>query len=260
MRSWFLVSLWALFTTVLGIEFINPGPEGPSGDYSLNAVYVKGSPVNIQWTPAPDGARTSLTMFQLKGKQFLQPFEYLTQSVLNVTSLSWMVQTTKDLSVSNTFFFCLFIEGEVRSTANSHAFNITENAAKPSSTSSSSRSSSSSSATSSTTSSTSTQAPASESTTTPPVVIQSSAPGGLSTGAKAGIGIGISAAVVLGLGAGWFIFGRRKKQDGIAPGASGMPSNIQAEKWQEQRQDQIYQLSGESTVAPLIHELPSERQ
>lgn len=69
-----------LFTTVLAVDFINPSPSKGTHDVSLNPIYPLGSTIIIQWTPGPDGTRTSLAMFQLNGTQSLKPLEYLTRT------------------------------------------------------------------------------------------------------------------------------------------------------------------------------------
>lgn len=73
-----------LFTIVMGVEFINPPPFAATTDFSLNTIYVEGSLLNIQWTPGPEGNNTSLTLFQLNGTQFLEPFEYLTRMFMSL--------------------------------------------------------------------------------------------------------------------------------------------------------------------------------
>jgi hypothetical protein len=72
----------SLITAVLSVEFINPPPFVETTDFSLNTIYVEGSNLNIQWTAGPPENNTSLTLFQLNGTQFLQPFEYLTRTLI----------------------------------------------------------------------------------------------------------------------------------------------------------------------------------
>jgi len=84
MLCWFILIFSVLFTPpAFGLEFINPPPNNKAvtsedSDFSKNSLFFLGSTVTIQWTSPPAGVRTSLTMFQQKGKTFLQPFEYLT--------------------------------------------------------------------------------------------------------------------------------------------------------------------------------------
>ncbi|OBT57586.1 hypothetical protein VE04_02810 [Pseudogymnoascus sp. 24MN13] len=137
-------------------------------------------------------------MFQLNGTQFLRPLENITQNVPgDVGSFSWTVQTNKDLSVSNMFYLCLFVEGESASAANSHYFNITGTAAsaivQPTSTAQSTSSTETTGpthTTSSTIADTSTPTSAAESTSTSSTDVASPPPAGMSVGVKAGIGIG----------------------------------------------------------------------
>jgi len=146
----------------------------------------------------------------------------------NSTSFSWIVGTTKDLTVSNMFFFCLFVEGENSAAANSHYFNITAKSGTQqtvgSSTTSSVKSSSTSSSATTASSTNSENFPTSISTTnsttsasTDPTATLSVSESnkGLSTGDKFGVGIGVVGAIAIGIIAGWCIFGRRKQHNQI---------------------------------------------
>lgn len=137
--------------------------------------------------------------------------------------------------MSNMFFLSLFFEGATSSAATCQYFNITgRNVDDP-------------------TSSTTTSAAfvASTSGYAPAIDVYYPPSSGLSTGAKAGLGIGIAAAVALGIGAGWFIFGRRKKQsvpepaETVTRGGSYEP----AKGYQER-----YQLSAVSPVVSTRYE------
>lgn len=117
----------------------------------------------------------------------------------SVTSLSWTVQTTKNLTFSPMFYLCLFIYGETTSEANSHFFNIS-NPDASSTTSSSTITQGLTTTPVQLTLPTTTVStpPASSQTTLQPTdtatIIQpaEASTSGLSTGAKAGIGIGVS--------------------------------------------------------------------
>lgn len=75
----FILALECLPIGVYSLEFINPPPFAATTDFSLNTIYVEGSILNIEWTAGPAGNNTSLTLWQLNGTQYLQPFEYLTR-------------------------------------------------------------------------------------------------------------------------------------------------------------------------------------
>ncbi|OBT48160.1 hypothetical protein VE00_01073 [Pseudogymnoascus sp. WSF 3629] len=223
-------------------------------------------------------------MFQLNGTEFLRPFEYFTQNAAgDIGSFSWTVQTNKDLSVSNMFYLCLFVEGESASAANSHYFNITGTAASAivqltstTQSTSSTETTSSTHTTSSTIADTPTPTSAAESTSTSSTDVVSPPPAGMSVGVKAGIGIGIAAAITSGIIAGWFIFGRRKRKNvELQKNMAMQPGYYQQEKFQGQMpyqwgnestvvpemfgQEQRHQLSDESTIAPRMYEQAQRR-
>jgi hypothetical protein len=65
------------------MQFINPPPIGPKGDFSSNPVYVVGSTVNVAWTTAEDASRgVSLLLYQLDATdgQWFGDMEYLTRT------------------------------------------------------------------------------------------------------------------------------------------------------------------------------------
>ncbi|KAH8797751.1 hypothetical protein F5884DRAFT_758987 [Xylogone sp. PMI_703] len=194
------------------ISFVNPGPAGANNDFSLDSTFVLGSKMNIQWTSDTD-KNMDLTLNQQRPNDV---WEYVFQNRPNLTSFDWTVTTNKNLADTPVFFFELWISGSTSPAAISHYFNITDGRSP----SSSSSSTSSSTPTSTTPTSTPTSTPSSSSTNTggsaasatnssPPITASSSS--GLSTGAKVGLGVGIPIAVILGVAAGWFFFGRRRR-------------------------------------------------
>ncbi|EAQ87802.1 hypothetical protein CHGG_04421 [Chaetomium globosum CBS 148.51] len=204
------------------MEFINPPPFGAVGDVSKNPTYVIGSVVEVSWTPGEEGKQTSLTLWQLNATtgEYFGSMQYITRKVVDVSTFTWIVATTKDLSVSNMFFLSIFEEGKSSADANSHYFNLTANSnIRPTAASEGSTSASSITRTAAT--STSTTAPVQ---TTPNPAATSNAPlsetsSGLDSGAKIGIGVAIPAAAVLGAIAGYFILRRRRRmvQPPVAP-------------------------------------------
>lgn len=61
-------------------KFINPPPFEKTHDFSLNPIYPEGSILNIKWSDQTE-ENTSLTLWQLNGTQFMEPFEYLTRTL-----------------------------------------------------------------------------------------------------------------------------------------------------------------------------------
>lgn len=79
MRLLFFIPLFGVLAAGQGqqdpIEFINPPPGGPVGDYSLNPTFVLGSNVNIQWrwTSAATSTSEALSLVvwqELRGAEF----------------------------------------------------------------------------------------------------------------------------------------------------------------------------------------------
>ena len=79
-----LHTLFLLFLAVPSVfgafKFINPPPFEKTEDFSLNPIYPEGSILNIKWSDKTD-ENTSLTLWQLNGTQFMEPFEYLTRTL-----------------------------------------------------------------------------------------------------------------------------------------------------------------------------------
>jgi hypothetical protein len=79
MRGLQLLSLSILMPTLaLAIQFTNPPPYDGTKSYSTNSIYEEGSLLHIKWSAKAQN-NTSLTLWQLNGSQFLQPFEYITR-------------------------------------------------------------------------------------------------------------------------------------------------------------------------------------
>ncbi|KAI0021617.1 hypothetical protein F4780DRAFT_272518 [Xylariomycetidae sp. FL0641] len=206
MRAFLLAQVACFHTLVLGTEFINPAPFSKAGDFSQNPVYEEGSTVNVAWTEQTSGKPSSVTFFQVNGTGFVQPFEIITENFINLTSFSWLVGTSKNLSFSNVFLMSIFHEGSASSDADSHYFNITARGASdgpPTSTGSAASSSP-----------TSTLVPAAP-TTAAAQPTESPTGGGLSAGAQIGVGVGVgaAAALLLGLLGAWIFLRRRRRGD-----------------------------------------------
>ncbi|ODM23661.1 hypothetical protein SI65_01250 [Aspergillus cristatus] len=213
--------LLALPNLVLGVAFVNPPAFEATTDFSNNPTYEKGSLLRIKWNEQSED-NTSLTLWQLNGTQWLQPFEYLTQNVSgSVTSLDWTVQTTKDLKLSNMFYLCLFVEGDTTSVTNSHYFNITSTdedddhdsttATKTITTGSTQLSPATPSNSPSTTSSGSFKATTTAAAAATATNTSTPDSAGLSSGAKVGVGVGVAVGGLAVIGAAFFAFVRRRK-------------------------------------------------
>lgn len=245
------------------IYFVNPPRFGSEGDFSSNAVYTIGQNLRVQWSEAPENVGISVLLYQLDATDgaYKLPGQYLfrmnfplvvgsflhyripctnvfmadicvSENVVNSTIYDWTVAVSENLPAtlqeSNLFYLSIFQEGKTSSDSNSHYFNITEGKSTASSASSSTITPSASTALSTSTQMASSIFPAStssvstvpESTTTQP---SSSSDAGMSTGAKIGIGAGIPAAAIIGIGAGWFFFGRRRRQPVKGPSIATDP-------------------------------------
>ncbi|KAK4177800.1 hypothetical protein QBC36DRAFT_210901 [Triangularia setosa] len=230
--------------TVLGqvtpqanIKFITP-PNIEEGEHDMrnNPVHEEGSRLPITWSPAPEGTRISLTLFQHNTTDggSIGDFEYITQGTVGTTRHPWIVATTKDLDDSPVFRIILFIEGETGGHTGTEFFNITRRITATTTTSTTTlptatnkddeSDGSSTSATSTPTDAGNTGNPA-QTTNTPEVTPSS----GLSSAAAAGIGVGATGAVLLLAGAAFYFFffkpRQEKKQAAIlAAGGAGFPS------------------------------------
>lgn len=78
MRELGFLSFALLANLSLAIKFTTPPSFEHTTDFSANPVYKEGSLLKIKWSATTQNA-TSLTLWQLNGTQFLQPFEYLTR-------------------------------------------------------------------------------------------------------------------------------------------------------------------------------------
>ncbi|KAL1971373.1 hypothetical protein VTN77DRAFT_325 [Rasamsonia byssochlamydoides] len=216
----FVLAVFVAVGDSQSIEFVNPPPAGPDSVYTDDQVFVLGSIVDIQWTSTTSDY-ISLVMYQQRPDADL---EYIFQNVSGLTSYTWTVGTAQNLSVTNVFFFEIFITPQTSPSAVSHYFNLTKAAGAEASTTTSGTSVAST--TSPTNATASTVLPASTTTTTSatssPTV--SSTSGGLDTGTKVGIGIGIPLAVIAGCLAGFFLFRHyARKENNAPPPASAAP-------------------------------------
>ncbi|KAF2246690.1 hypothetical protein BU26DRAFT_606894 [Trematosphaeria pertusa] len=207
--------LVCLLCSVLCIDFINPPPFGREGDFSSNPIYPEGSTITIAWTSDKADKPVSLTLVQLNGTEWMMPMEYIFQSVVNKTDFTWLVGTTKNLTLSNMFYLSIFEEGATTSDSNSHYFNISSKDLSPTISSITATPSipflSTAPVSTPTEASIPTSAPSNAQTSPPP----SPPSGGSSTGAKIGMGIGIPLALALGIGAGFLLFRHRRNRDNI---------------------------------------------
>jgi hypothetical protein len=80
MRSSIILSFLLFGINSLCVQFSNPPAAGQLNDFSLNAAYVQGSTIEIQWSPTNQGNPLALTMFQQNATTFLQPFEYIART------------------------------------------------------------------------------------------------------------------------------------------------------------------------------------
>ncbi|KAK5053091.1 hypothetical protein LTR84_002065 [Exophiala bonariae] len=234
------------------LEFISPGPSGTDGDFSLNPSYVFGSSLTIQWEPIEESVSLVLCQ-QLQGADF----EYVFQDRSNLSAFDRTVTTQRDLSKSRTFFFQIFIEGDTLPSATSHYFNITGAGAgdggvvQTTTTFASASSSPASLATSSAVLQSSTTSSPSSSTSSVaaasglPTSNTSNDEGAMSTGAKVGLGIGVPVAVVLGVGAGWFLFGDRKKASNTPSSPDNVPYDHRYSGFRPEEYKDLVNLPGE---------------
>lgn len=80
-------------TTLAKMQFIKPPAFTGKGEQS---VLVVGSPLNLEWTPAQDGKRTSVLLYQLNATRAANfdgiiyhtenTFEYITRTILSLSS------------------------------------------------------------------------------------------------------------------------------------------------------------------------------
>jgi hypothetical protein len=234
MRLLSFLFLLRLINAVSCPQFTNPPPAGKAWDYSFNAVFSIGSKIDIQWQLSiADINPMSLTLYQdMPGDVFeyvfrmfslscsiYSPLGYLTDSSFeentnaNTTSCSWTGDTFKNLSLSHAFFFMMYPEGSSSASAETHYFNITAADVISSATTSTTSQSSTLASLLTNTGASKATLTANTFTTAVPKLLSN----GLSGGAKAGLAFAIIIAILLGLSAGWYIFGRRRRQDASIP-------------------------------------------
>ncbi|KAK4148850.1 hypothetical protein C8A00DRAFT_47410 [Chaetomidium leptoderma] len=221
------------------MEFISPPPSGEPLDYSDNPIYPVGSVVEVVWTPGNAGKPTSLTLWQLNATtgKTMGNLEYITRKAVDIYRFSWIVATSKDLTVSNLFFLSIFEDGAANGDSNTHYFNINTKggAAQPAtsemSTASDSRTSSSTTSaettsaetttattkttsaaetTSTDTAAATTTGSSSGSSSSSDIPISNSNPSGLASGATIGLAVAIPCAIILGAIAGYLILRKRR--------------------------------------------------
>ncbi|KAH8668681.1 hypothetical protein BX600DRAFT_460508 [Xylariales sp. PMI_506] len=193
------LSLW-LPAGLAAMIFINPPPFGAPGDFSQDTIYAEGSTVIIQWTAGIANKPISVALFQLNGSEPLYPFEYIIESAINITSFTWIVATTKNITFSPIFYMSIYEDGNGVPDANTHYFNISAKGSADPHTSAISTTTASISSLSSATSSADTSTEAASSQVAPA--------SDSSLAIKIGVGLGIPLALVIGLAAGWLIFAK----------------------------------------------------
>ncbi|KAI0184541.1 hypothetical protein EV127DRAFT_486010 [Xylaria flabelliformis] len=226
-------------------QFFNP-PKAVEGthDYSTNPVYLLGETQTIKFTTGYSNYSINLWQEILgQGAASKGQGIFSTENGA-VTQFDWQVQVYQfDLSASSVFFLWLTSstlnsDGTEPMSVTSHYFNISSN---PSPSGSSSSTSSSTRTDLPTQLSTSSLLPTTTTTTTSLPIATSSqnpAPGGLNTGAKAGIGVGASLAGVAIITLSWLLFRRSKQKhsytapdypqasENLAPGDVTMIYNV----------------------------------
>ncbi|KAL2268964.1 hypothetical protein VTJ83DRAFT_3810 [Remersonia thermophila] len=108
------------------MEFIIPPKAGPVGDLRGIPTYEVGSFLEVTWTAGKPGKAASVTLWQLDPRtyEWFGSIEYVIQNTVDVTSVSWVVGTRKDLSVSNLFMMSVFEAGNTSPDSNSQYFYI----------------------------------------------------------------------------------------------------------------------------------------
>ncbi|KAK0671533.1 hypothetical protein QBC41DRAFT_270182 [Cercophora samala] len=236
------VTVLGQVTPQANIKFITP-PNIQEGVHDMrdNPVHEEGSLLPITWSPAPEGTRISLTLFQHNTTDggSIGDFEYITQGTVGITRHPWIVATTKDLKDSDVFRIILFIEGETGGHTGTEFFNITRKrtttttsttstATLPTSTDKDDEPNISSTSTTSAPTGGGNSNNSAQTTNRPEDITSSSS---LSTGAAAGIGIGATGAVILLAGAAFYFFFFKPRQEkkhaallAASGGAAGFPS------------------------------------
>lgn len=253
------------------MSFINPSPAGEDKDYSDDPVYIEGSTIIVSWSANTEaGLPVTLALFQQAlGNNDGDPSQevLVDASIADKTAYTWVVSTSKNLTVSNVFFFQLFLDQSIAPSATSHYFNITTNDAVASTTAATTTTASTSAATlfetsATTASTTATSSPAATTSSSP--AIKSS---GLSASAKVGIGVGIAVPVSLILGGilGWWCYKQRtrpteppcelpgyhaaetKSGNGLNNAGSLSPFGGSQNTYESRQFPHAYQLDGERT-------------
>ncbi|KUI74468.1 hypothetical protein VM1G_10163 [Cytospora mali] len=200
------------------LSFINPSPAGLNKDYSADPSYEVGSTVTVSWSQATSatGLPVTLALFQQAlGDEAGDPSQevLVDASIAGNTEYTWVVSTSKNLTLSNVFFFELYLNESTSPDTISHYFNITQPEAASPTMAATTTISSAAALSSKSVASTLTSATTSPTNSSP---VTSS---GLSSGAKVGIGVGIAIPLSSALGgiAGWLLYKRRAKPTNDEP-------------------------------------------
>ncbi|KAK6852949.1 hypothetical protein PG995_011500 [Apiospora arundinis] len=157
------------------------------------------------------------------------------RGVIGRGNYPWIVGTSKNLTVSEVFYFELQVQlddGSVKAGPKCHYFNIVTAAAASSM--ASSRSSGVSSSSSSRIPTTMT-ASGSGVQTAATATRDSNPAGGISTSAKIGLGVAIPAAALVGMLMGWAVFRNCRRENSNAEGASGTKSETSIRESQSEQ-------------------------
>ncbi|KAK6828319.1 hypothetical protein PG987_011660 [Apiospora arundinis] len=190
------------------MKFVSPPEGGLPGNYTGNSRYAIGERMEISW---------------VQGKGLSGEGKY-----------SWIVGTSKNLAVSEVFYFELQVQlddGSVKAGPKCHYFNIVTAAAAASMASSRSLGVSSSSSRVPTTMT----ASGSGFQTAATATRDSNPAGGISTSAKIGLGVAIPAAALVGMLMGWAVFRNCRRENSNAEGASGTKSETSIRESQSEQ-------------------------
>ncbi|CRG86172.1 hypothetical protein PISL3812_03175 [Talaromyces islandicus] len=216
----FWLPIWALLWSVSlqqddqTFAFVNPPPSQSS---IQQPVYEVGDPIDIQWV----GTNTFVSVrlvHVMPADLNVDEFIYVFDNVTNLGGhFTWVIDLGgMNLTISNTFFFNIFIEGETAPRAMSHNITLAN------SSTSTTTLSTTATATHTTLSTSTTKTSVPAATTTPPPTTSSASPNsGLDSGAKAGIGVGVAVGALAVIAAGFFFWRRSRAVNAAAGGGGG---------------------------------------
>ncbi|KAK8010966.1 hypothetical protein PG990_009931 [Apiospora arundinis] len=199
------------------MKFVSPPEGGLPGNYTGNSRYAIGERMEISWVQG--------SMDEVFGP---------TEGLSGEGKYSWIVGTSKNLAVSEVFYFELQVQlddGSVKAGPKCHYFNIVTAAAAASMASSRSLGVSSSSSRVPTTMT----ASGSGFQTAATATRDSNPAGGISTSAKIGLGVAIPAAALVGMLMGWAVFRNCRRENSNAEGASGTKSETSIRESQSEQ-------------------------